>query len=121
MSKKRASKSKEIPTTSSILLVGAPSPSLDRKKSGLEGSRFDVTLAENICYAEIYAETQYFDAAVYDDSLPAEEKIALASVMRVRWPWMRLVSLGPVSSQELFDAIEASESQLPESLRSVLG
>jgi DNA-binding NtrC family response regulator len=107
-------------SATSILLVGPSSPSLLRKKTVLQRHGFDITLAENICYAEVFAETQHFDAAVYDDALPAHEQLSLARVMRIRWPWMRLISCGPAPSDGLFDANEFSEAALPETLREVL-
>ncbi len=109
-----------VASATSVLLVGPPSPSLLRKKSLLQQHGFDITLAENICYAEVFAEAQHFDAAVYDDSLPVHEQLSLARVMRIRWPWMRLIACGPAPGNELFDANESSEAELPETLREVL-
>ena len=37
-----------------------------------------VTRADNVCYAEMYADTQHFKAAVYDQSLSQEEQASLA-------------------------------------------
>ncbi len=104
---------------SSILLVGPPSPALRRKQTLLQGSGFEITLAENICYAELFAQTQHFDAAVYDDSIPPHEQLSLARLMRIRWPWMRLVSCGP-DNEGLFDAHGSSEARLAEVLRELL-
>jgi CheY-like chemotaxis protein len=103
-----------------VLLVGAHAPSLERKQSLLESSGFAVTLAENICYAELFAQERHFDAAVCDESLPPHERISLARVLRIRWPWMRLVACGDASENDLFDAAEPSEADLPEILRAVL-
>lgn len=103
-----------------ILLVGPPSPLLLRRKTTLERHGFDITLAENICYAEVFAETQHFAAAVYDDALPAHEQLSLASVMRVRWPRMRLISCGHAPAEGIFDANESSEAELPEAIRAIL-
>jgi DNA-binding response OmpR family regulator len=104
----------------SILIVGSPSPALHRKQSLLQNSGFDTTIAESICHAEVFAESQYFDAAIYDDSLPEHEQISLAHVMRIRWPWIRLISCGASPGDGLFDANQASESQLPETLKEIL-
>jgi hypothetical protein len=93
---------------------------LSKKRALLTDSGFDVTLAENICYAEVFAEAQRFDAAVYDDSLPAHEQVSLARVMRVRWPWMRLIACGPAPDEGLFDANQSSHADLAETLREVL-
>lgn len=106
-----------------LLLVGMPIPQTDRKASLLESSGFTVTRAENICYAELFAAQQYFDAAVYDDSIPPQEQISLARIMRVRWPWMRLISMGTLPTNfdpDLFDTWSASEENLPTALHQVL-
>jgi len=68
----------------SVLLVGPMSDSLDRRKALREASGFEVILADNICYAEIFSETRRYDA-----SLQPHEQSALPSVMRVRWHWNR--------------------------------
>ena len=99
-----------------VLLVGAASATADRIAASIAASGFSVTPCENVCYAEILAEQQYFEAAVYDPSLVPAERISLARTMRVRWPWMKLVCLGgelgaPVEPG-LFDASVASESEL---------
>jgi hypothetical protein len=120
MSRNSNGQTAAIPAAAAVLLVGSPSPALSRKQSVLEGSGFDITVAENICYAEVFAEAQYFDAAVYDESLPSHEQVSLARVMRVRWPWMRLIACDPAPADELFDAIQPSESQLPETIRGIL-
>jgi hypothetical protein len=104
----------------SVLLVGPPSPSLQRKQALLQNSGFEITFAENICYAELFAEIQYFDAAIYDESLPPHEQLSLARVMRVRWPWMRLVACGRPPEKAIFDAHESSEANLPHTLRKLL-
>ncbi len=107
----------------SVLLVGSPSAVVDRTESDLSASGFMVTRADNICYAELFAETQYFDAAVYTSSLSPEEQVSLARIMRVRWPWMRLVRCGYKlipAEDSLFDGAVASEPDLPAKLSSVL-
>lgn len=135
MARKRTTPIQAVASSTTVLLVGSPSPALDRKHRLLETSGFDITRAENICYAEVFAETHYFDAAICDESLPAPEQQSLARVMRVRWPWMRLISCGVHSAADktaadeiaadetedrLFDARETSESALPETLRGIL-
>ena len=103
-----------------VIVVGVPSPTLDRRIRRLQSSGFSVTHAESICHAEMYSEAQYFDAAVYDDSLSEVEQVSLARIMRVRWPWMRLVRCdsAPIrlTRDVLFDASSASEANLPETL-----
>jgi hypothetical protein len=110
--------------TISLLLVGAQTPTLERKRQLLGDAGFAVTLADNICEAEVYSEAQYFDGAVYDESLSETEQVSLARVMRVRWPWMRLVRCGhlPLSITEdaVFDATSASEARLSEVVRDCL-
>ena len=107
-----------------ILVVGASSPELDRRIHLLQSSGCSVTHAESVCHAEMYSEAQYFDAAVYDASLSEVELVSLARIMRVRWPWMRLVRCGGapirITRDPLFDAAEASEASLPETLRAIL-
>lgn len=106
-----------------LLLVATPGAQTDRKVALLETSGFSVTRADTICHAEIFAAEQYFDAALYDDSIPAHEQIALARVMRVRWPWMRLVSAGKLPANhdpDLFDASSISEENLPTAIYQVL-
>lgn len=101
----------------SLLLIGVPSPAVIRKQQVLHDSGFVVTRADNICTAELLSEAQYFDAAVYDESLPETEQVSLARVMHVRWPWMRLVRFGysalKLAGDEIFDATTASEATLP--------
>jgi hypothetical protein len=91
----------------------------------LQRAGFHVTHAENICYAELYSETHFFEAAVYDESLSAEEQVSLARVMRVRWPWMRLIRCGhqPFANAEpeLFSSMALSEAELPAVVLKVLG
>ncbi len=121
MPRKPKNEKVQAASPNSVLLVGVLSPALERKQSLLQNHGFDITFAENVCYAEIFAEARHFDAAVYDVSLPIEEQASLARVMRVRWPWMRLISCGTDPGDgRLFDANESSESQLPETLRQVL-
>jgi hypothetical protein len=120
MSRKRKTEKTRAASPASILLVGSPSASLDRKHSLLRVSGFEITLAENICLAEVLSETWYFDAAVYDESLLPQEQASLAGIMRIRWPWMRLISCGLDSGGEIVDARATSESQLEGILRQVL-
>lgn len=106
-----------------LLLVGSDSAELDRKAALLAAHGYVVTRAENICYAEMFAAEQYFEAAVYDSSLDTQEQISLARIMRVRWPWMRLVRCGPMPAHadpDLFDAWSLSEERLPQDVESTL-
>jgi hypothetical protein len=85
-----------------------------------------VTRADNICFAEVYAEAQHFAGAVYDQSLSGEEQVSLARVMRIRWPWIRIIRLAApgnsLSDNTLFDATALSESQLADCVeRSLTG
>lgn len=100
--------------SASVLLVGALSPSVSRKLQRLHDAGFQVTHAESICHAELFSEAQYFDAAVYDELLSAVEQVSLARIMRLRWPWMRLIRCdhAAVPEQGLFDATTASEASL---------
>ena len=120
---KSPSKSPKI-AAANVLLVGAPSAVLERRAHLLRTSGFNVTLAENVCYAELFSEQQYFDAAVYDDSLVMEEQLSLAGVMRIRWPWMKLIQIqkqGLTGNQaNTFDATVATESELVASVQSRL-
>ena len=74
----------------STLFVCLPSPQADQTEAALR-ARLDVTRADNVCFAEMFAEAQPFEAAVYDESLSPEEQSSLARVMRIRWPWMRII------------------------------
>jgi hypothetical protein len=121
MARKSASK-KSVPAIP-LLLVGSNSAEMDRKAALLHAHGYVVTRAENICYAEMFAAEQYFEAAVYDVSLDAQEQISLARIMRVRWPWMRLVRCGPMpvhADPDLFDAWSMSEDRLPQDVESAL-
>lgn len=115
VAKRKASSQKT--TTLPILLVGESAAGLDRKQALLHQAGFEVTRAENICYAELYSETQFFEAAVYDESLSPQEQVSLARVMRVRWPWMRLIRCGHepivITDDDLFTCSVASEAELP--------
>jgi hypothetical protein len=99
-----------------ILFVTIPSTRADRTEAVLRSLGLSVTCADNICVAEMYSEAQHFEAAVYDQSLSPEEQVSLARVMRIRWPWMRILRLAPASAQPvdhgLFDCTALSESQL---------
>jgi hypothetical protein len=121
MSRKGVGRTRSVISRPSVLLIGPSSDSLARKQALLELSGFEIARAENICYAEVFADSRRFDAAVYDDSIPAHEQVALANVMRIRWPWMRLISCGADSAPNLFDALECAESELPIVLRRMLG
>ncbi len=99
------------------LLVTVPSGQADRTEALLRSFGLSVTRADNVCVAEMYAQAQHFEAAVYDQSLSQQEQISLAQVMRIRWPWIRIIRL--VSSSDhsladdaLFDCSAQSESQL---------
>ncbi len=119
----RKSASKKSVSAIPLLLVGADSAEMDRKAALLSAHGYLVTRAENICYAEMFAAEQYFEAAVYDSSLDMQEQISLARIMRVRWPWMRLVRCGPMPAHadpNLFDAWSMSEDRLPQDIESTL-
>lgn len=121
MPRKRAGTKPKV--TVPLLLVAAPSPEADRKASHLEANGFLVTRADNICYAELFAAEQYFDCAVYDNSITPQEQVSLARIMRIRWPWMRLISMGHLPANfdpDLFDTWSASEETLPTALHQVL-
>ena len=110
-------------STVPLLLVSAPSAETDRKASLLEANGFVVTRADTICHAEMLAAEQYFDCAVYDATITPQEQVSLARIMRVRWPWMRLISMGQLPANfdpDLFDNWSASEETLPTTLNQVL-
>ena len=98
------------------LLVTVPSAQADRTEAALRSFGLSVTRADNVCLAEMYAEAQHFEAAVYDQSLNQQEQVSLAQVMRIRWPWIRIIRLvssrDPLPDDALFDCIAHSESQL---------
>jgi hypothetical protein len=85
-------------------------------ESALREKGLSVTRADNVCVAEMYAEGQRFEAAIYDQSLSQEEQVSLARVMRIRWPWMRIIRFvspgAPLLDDSLFDCSAHSESQL---------
>jgi DNA-binding NtrC family response regulator len=119
----RKNPSKKPVSAIPLLLVGSDSAELDRKTALLTAHGYAVTRAENICYAEMFAAEQYFEAAVYDSSLDTQEQVSLARIMRVRWPWMRLVRCGPMPAHadpDLFDAWSLSEERLPQDVESTL-
>lgn len=99
-----------------VLFVTVPSAQADQTEAALALLGLSVTRADNICYAEMYAEAQHFTAAVYDRSLSQEEQVSLAQVMRIRWPWMRIIrsvsSPAPRSDDALFDCSAGSQAQL---------
>jgi hypothetical protein len=98
------------------LFVTVPSAQADRTEEVLQSLGLSVTRADNICVAEMYSEAQRFEAAVYDQSLTPQEQVSLARIMRIRWPWMRILRLAPVSASPvdhgLFDCTALSASQL---------
>jgi hypothetical protein len=98
------------------LFVTVPSAQADRTEEVLESLGLSVTRADNICVAEMYSEAQQFEAAVYDQSLTPQEQVSLARIMRIRWPWMRILRLAPASAppvdHALFDCTAPSASQL---------
>lgn len=121
MPRKRAGSKSQ--STVPLLLVGVPSAETDRKASLLEANGFTVTRADTICHAELFAAQQYFDAAVYDISITSQEQVSLARIMRIRWPWMRLISMGQLPANfdpDLFDASATSEANLPAALNQSL-
>ena len=73
----------------------------------------------------MFAAAQRFEAAVYDQSLSQEEQVSLARVMRIRWPWMRIIrwvsSPGPLEDNALFDCTVVSQSQLASCVERALG
>lgn len=97
---------------------------LERRHQVLHHGKFHVTIAESICHAEIFSESNYFEAAVYDDSIHPLEQNSLAQVMRVRWPWMRIVRLTPGTPHDetpgLFDVTIHSEAELMAALLQVI-
>ena len=99
-----------------VLFVTVPSDEADQTSADLQSKGLSVVRADNICFAEMYAESSRFEAAVYDHSLSQEEQVSLARVMRVRWPWMRLIrKVVPGSSlleDDAFDWSVDSESKL---------
>ncbi len=112
MRQKKSSRRLAVPT----LFVTLPSDQADQTEAALQAKGLVVTRADNICYAEMFAEAQRFEAAVYDRSLSQEEQASLARVMRIRWPWMRiirLVSAGePLLDDALFDCSAVSAAEL---------
>jgi hypothetical protein len=108
----KRSRSLAVPT----LFVGGASAAADRTESALRSIGLELTRADNICVAEMYAEAQHFEAAVYDQSLSQEEQVSLARVMRIRWPWIRIIrcvsSGAPLIEDALFDCTAVSASQL---------
>jgi hypothetical protein len=106
------------------LLVALPSAQADQTETFLLAQGISVIRAENICFAEMYAEVQFFVAAVYDESLSQEEQVSLARVMRIRWPWIRIIrrisSNVPLLEDGLFDCSAVSESQLADCIADIL-
>ena len=112
MRKKKTSPRLAVPA----LFVTLPSEQAEQTEAALQAKGLLVTRADNICYAEMYAEAQRFETAVYDRSLSQQEQAALARVMRIRWPWMRIlrfVSPGEALLDDaLFDCSAASAAEL---------
>ena len=112
MKQTKRSRSAALPT----LFVCIPSAQADKTEAALRSKGLRVTRADNVCFAEMFAEAQRFEAAVYDQSLSQEEQVSLARVMRIRWPWMhiiRWVAAGnPLQDDALFDCSVFSASQL---------
>ena len=98
------------------LFVTVPSPEADQTESTLQAKGLRVTRADNICFAEMFAQEQRFEAAIYDRSLSQEEQISLARVMRIRWPWMKLLRWvapgAPLLEDDLFDWSVHTEPEL---------
>ncbi len=107
-----------------VLFVCSPSAQADQTEAALRAKGLTVTRADNICVAEMFAEAQRFEAALYDQSLSQKEQVSLARVMRIRWPWMRIVrwvSPGdPLQDDALFDCSASSASQLASCVERVL-
>lgn len=119
----RKSAAKKIRPATPLLLVGAHTPEVDRRAALLAQRGYAVTRAENICFAEMFAAEQYFDAAVYDASISQDEQTSLARIMRVRWPWMKLVRCGQMprfADPDLYDAWSLSEETLPDDIGQTL-
>jgi hypothetical protein len=99
-----------------LLFVCAPSGEADETAAMLEARGMLITRADNVCYAEMYADTQHFKAAVYDQSLSQEEQASLARVMRIRWPWMRILrwvaGSDPFFEDELYDWSVRTQAEL---------
>jgi DNA-binding NtrC family response regulator len=97
----------------------------DQTEAALRATGLNVTRADNICFAEMFAEAQRFEAAVCDHSLSQEEQVSLARVMRIRWPWMRIIrwvsSGDPLQDDALFDCSVFSRSQLASCVEHALG
>ena len=98
------------------LFVTVPSPESDQIALTLQAKGLLITRADNICFAEMYAEAQRFEAAIYDRSLSQEEQVSLARVMRIRWPWMKLLRWvapgAPLLEDDLFDWSVHTEPEL---------
>lgn len=101
MTPKKRSRSLPAP----ILFVCVPSPEADETTRALEALGMSVTRADNVCYAEIYADAQRFAGAIYDRSLEPAEQASLARVMRIRWPWMRILRWVPAGAALLYDEL----------------
>jgi hypothetical protein len=104
------------PVAVPTIFVAIPSAQADQTEAALQARGLSITRADNICVAEMYAEAQHFEAAIYDQSLSQEEQVSLARVMRIRWPWMRILRLvpsgAPLVDDALFDLSALSASQL---------
>jgi len=104
------------PVAVPTIFVTIPSVQADQTEAALQARGLSITRADNICVAEMYAEAHHFEAAIYDQSLSQEEQVSLARVMRIRWPWMRILRLvpsgAPLVDDALFDLSALSASQL---------
>jgi hypothetical protein len=119
---KQTKRSRSLPFPA--LFVCVPSAQADRTEASLRAIGLTVTRADNICVAELFADAERFEAAIYDQSLSQQEQISLARVMRIRWPWMRIIrftsSSAPLTEHALFDCNALSESQLTECVERTL-
>jgi hypothetical protein len=108
-----------------ILFVCIPSAQADQTEATLRAKGLTITRADNICVAELFAQGQRFEAAVYDQSLSQKEQVSLARVMRIRWPWMRIIRWAAagdsLADEALFDCSALSESQLAACVERSLG
>src|ERR1700722_962124 len=100
-----------------VLFICAPSTQADRTAATLRSHGLNVTRADNICVAEMYAEAEPFEAAIYYQSLSQEDQASLARVMRIRWPWIKIIRWVPPGApppldEALFDCTVLSESEL---------
>jgi hypothetical protein len=99
-----------------ILFVSLPSAQADRTEAALRSMGLSITRADNVCIAEMFAEAQHFEATIYDHSLSQQEQVSLARVMRIRWPWIRIIrrvsSAVSFPDDAVFDCSAFSDTQL---------